>query len=407
MNYLIKSFFLITISIIEIIFSQSVYNQQLHDQKWNNKNNSSTSESQVNWINQKNITNVETILEMPISPDQYFIGPGDQFAINIISSDGVFNYTLEVTPTGELLLPLIGLINIDQLSLESAIKQIKKLGNSKYENAKLEITLTKIRNFKVYITGAIKESGFVIVSAIDRLSNVIKKSGDFVSLSKEYNILITHLDGTIDHINYLKFLRTGNMINNPIIKNGDRINIPFGNIDNESIQIRGAVQGTGYDIIEPQETLWQFIQRRITFTNNATLDRIYISRKDNDLLIIEPAEFDKFILKPGDQIDIQEELAVFVTGFVKNPGRYKYFIGFSVDDYLGLAGGNLTRGNVDKVQIKHFDNTISVGLHNQVNRGDIVYVPERNLSKLAGELSILEIISYLASISLTYIAATN
>ena len=406
MNYLIKPILLIIITIIEIVFSQSVYNQQLYDRKGNNQN-LSTSESKSNWISQENLANAKTILETTISSNQYIVGPGDQFTINLIAADGVFNYTLEVTPTGELLLPLIGLINIDQLSLKSAIEQIKILGNSKYDNAKLEITLTKLRNFKVHINGAIKESGFVIVSPIDRLSNVIKKAGDFLPLSKEFNIMITHLDGTIDYINYLKFIRTGNMINNPIIKNGDRINIPFGNIRDESIQIRGAVQGNGYDIIEPKESLWQFIQRRISFTENATLDRIYISRSENDLLIIESAEFDKFILESGDRIDIQEELAVFITGFVKNPGRYKYFIGFSVDDYLGLAGGNLTRGNIAKVQIQHIDNTISVGLHNQIKRGDIIYVPERNLSKLVGELSILQIISYLFSIALTYIAATN
>ena len=39
---------------------------------------------------------------------------------------------------------MIGLINIDQLSLKSAIEQIKILGNSKYQNAKIEIILPKV-----------------------------------------------------------------------------------------------------------------------------------------------------------------------------------------------------------------------------------------------------------------------
>ena len=131
------------------------------------------------------------------------------------------------------------------------------------------------------------------------------------------------------------------------------------------------------------------------------------SAKKSLELAINSTEFNQYILVPGDEIYIPEELAVFVTGFVKNPGRYKYFIGFSVEDYLGLAGGNLTTGNLSNVQIQHVDNSISVGIYNLIKRGDIIYVPERNLSKLVGELSILQIISYLTSIVLTYIAATK
>ena len=123
------------------------------------------------------------------------------------------------------------------------------------------------------------------------------------------------------------------------------------------------------------------------------LDKIYITRENNDVLEVDAAEFNQFILKPGDLIEIQEEMAVFVTGFVNNPGRYKYFVGFSVEDYLGLAGGNLATGDQAKVQIQHIDNTLSVGVHQQIKRGDIIYVPQRNLNKFVGELSVLQMIS--------------
>ena len=407
MNYFIKSTFFITICLIEIIFTQSIYNKQFYDRASKTQQIEAIELETPAWINKENIINAETILEETISPDQYIVGPGDQFAINIISSDGVFNYILEVTPTGELLLPLIGLIKIDQLSLKSAIEQIKISGNSKDENAKLEITLFKLRKFKVHVTGAIEESGFVIVSAIDRLSNVIKESGGFLPLSKEFNIEITHKDGTIDHYNYLEYLRRGDLSQNPLINYGDRIHIPYGAIGTESVLVSGAVEGNGYDIIEPEETLWLFIQRGIIFEENANLDKIYISRGNNDVQKVYAAEFDQFILEPGDQIHIQESKAVFVTGFVKNPGRYQYFIGFSVEDYLGLAGGNLKTGDISKVQIQHSDNTVSVGIRHQVTRGDIIYIPQRNLSKLVGDLSVLQIISYVGSITLTYIAATR
>ena len=74
-------------------------------------------------------------------------------------------------------------------------------------------------------------------------------------------------------------------------------------------------------------------------------------------------------------------------------------------DYLGLAGGNLESGDQSKVKIQHIDNTVAVGVHQQIRRGDIIYVPQRNLNKLVGELSVLQILSYISTVILTYIAA--
>ena len=407
MNYLIRSTLLVIICLTEIIFSQAVHNQSMFGSILNNQKMGASIVQKPDWINKENVTNVETILEKTILPDQYTVGPGDQFAINIISSDGVFNYILEVSPTGELLVPLIGLIKIDQLSLKSAIEQIKILTNSKYENAKLEIILFKIRNFKIHVSGAVETSGFVVVSAIDRLGDVIKKSGGFLQLAKEYNIEIIHYDGTSDYFNYLEYIRKGDMDQNPIIRTGDRVNIPYGKIASESVVVSGAVKKIGYDIIEPGETLFQFMKRNIKFQDNALLNKIYISRMNNEVHEINSTEFNQYILVPGDEINIPEELAVFVTGFVKNPGRYKYFIGFSVEDYLGLAGGNLKTGNQDKVKIQHIDDTFSIGVHQPVEKGDIIYVPQRNLNKLVGEQSFLQILSSLSAVALSYIAATR
>ena len=106
-------------------------------------------------------------------------------------------------------------------------------------------------------------------------------------------------------------------------------------------------------------------------------------------------------------IFIPEDKAIFVTGFVKNPGRYQYFIGFAVEDYIGLAGGNLKEGNPSRVNIQHINDSKDIGLHHSIQRGDIIYVPQRRLNKLVGELSVLQILSFSGSIYLTYKAAKN
>ncbi|MBT4555519.1 MAG: hypothetical protein HOC41_07550, partial [Candidatus Marinimicrobia bacterium] len=44
-------------------------------------------------------------VDKPINPEHYLVGPGDQFLVNVISSENIVNYTLTVSPTGEILIP--------------------------------------------------------------------------------------------------------------------------------------------------------------------------------------------------------------------------------------------------------------------------------------------------------------
>ena len=64
------------------------------------------------------------LIDKSISPKQYKVGPGDQIHINIISSNETFDYSIVISPTGELLIPSVGLINTNKLSLYELIKKI-------------------------------------------------------------------------------------------------------------------------------------------------------------------------------------------------------------------------------------------------------------------------------------------
>ena len=64
-------------------------------------------------------------VDKPINPEQYLVGPGDQFIVNIISSENVANYTLTVSPTGEILIPSVGIVQINGQTLSSSIKKME------------------------------------------------------------------------------------------------------------------------------------------------------------------------------------------------------------------------------------------------------------------------------------------
>ena len=85
------------------------------------------------------------ILEETIDPSIYLVGPGDQFAFNMLSADGMVNLNLVVTPTGEILIPAVGKVNVDGKSLNQTIKKITEQCHLRYSNATVHVALTKIR----------------------------------------------------------------------------------------------------------------------------------------------------------------------------------------------------------------------------------------------------------------------
>ncbi|SVD35347.1 uncharacterized protein METZ01_LOCUS388201, partial [marine metagenome] len=116
--------------------------------------------------------NAEIYLEDTINPEEYIVGPGDEFAFNMLSSDGIVSLHLKISPTGDVLIPAVGVIFVDKLSLKVAIEKIRTKCLEKYRSAKINITLIKIRKFKVQVFGTVHYPGFVVVSAVARVSDI-------------------------------------------------------------------------------------------------------------------------------------------------------------------------------------------------------------------------------------------
>ena len=114
------------------------------------------------------------IIDSPVNSDEYLVGQGDQFRLNIISSNETFDYSLAISPTGNLLIPSVGIIKCNNLTLTNLIKEIKKSVKNWNSNIKINIELEKIRQFKVLVTGQFDNAGFFIVTPMTRVSDLYK-----------------------------------------------------------------------------------------------------------------------------------------------------------------------------------------------------------------------------------------
>jgi len=346
-------------------------------------------------------------LDKAVSPEEYIVGPGDIFGIDIIITENI-NIELAITPTGDLLIPSVGKINVNGLILKDAIELCKKKINEVYPSAKVDVALVNLRTFKIQIAGAVFQPGFYDVTAVTRLNEIIELAEGFDQFAKEFNIQITRNDGRIDTVNYFNYKLEGDLKHNPTFLEGDRIFVPFGDPDKEAIVIRGAVYGSGYDIIQENESLGYYLRRQAQFIENADLENVTITRKEADhqlVMTVYPRDFFSTPLKPGDAIDILSERGISVNGFVQSPGSFYFYPGYSYLDYINMAGGNTYEGDIDKVYIRHLDGSTEPGKSATLKRGDVIIIPRSSKSTIFGDLSVLEIFTSIATILLTFIAA--
>jgi len=295
---------------------------------------------------------VPLALEEPIDPDSYILGPGDRLRVNI--SGGVFekpinnewlsenidNYIL-VDPTGNLIIPRFGSINVLNITISDLENKLNEISNKRvYKNAIIAVNLIRLRSFRILVYGAVNQPGFITVTSVTRLLSCLRYAK---GLNKYANINIVELirDNQKQKIDPKLFLIKGELSSNPKVREGDKIYIPY-NID---------------------------IQNN---TNN------FIEYSNTD---------------------------VIVTGFVRFPKRFNHISGHLARDYIALAGGTLDIGNEKSSKIiKPTGEQINNALNIIVKPGDIINVPEASRSKLFKNMGAIQSLTSVASLILAWMA---
>jgi len=352
----------------------------------------------------------EFLLENRIDPDKYVLGPGDRICISVITEQ-VQYFEVVISPTEDLIIPGIGIINVSRLTIGQVQQKIETYIKEKvFQNAKVSVGIKNLRSFKVQIIGAVRKPGFYKVTPVDRLDDLLSMAGGVHQLAREFNITIKHKDNSEIKVNFLGFFRTGNLDNNPTLTEGDQVIIPYANIQEEGIVIRGSITGRGYDIIEKNETLESYLWRQANFNENADLESVLIERETKgkkEFIRVLPKDFSNVTLKAGDQIDILSERGISVGGFVQRPGQYNFIPGYNSGDYISLAGGNTIQGDAKKAIVLHLDGKREKAKSASIERGDVIFVPQNRKDVWIGQVSIIQLMTSISTLILTFIAAIN
>jgi len=380
--------------------------------------------SKVNNVNsnfsKKNKSQENFIADKLINPDEYIVGPGDQFHINIISSNETFDHNLIISPTGQLLIPSVGMVDCSNLKLSQLIKEIKKQIKSWNTSVKINVELEVIRQFRLLVVGQFSNAGYFIVTPMTRVSDLfnqieseynqkvkeavkVNKESSFsetfgmrsriavddfynrklgleeesdndISLLSKRNILILRKKDTIE-VDLEKFKVTGNPNLNPYIHQEDVIKIPY---KKQFFTVHGGVQKPGEFEYKNGDLIIDAVTIAGGYHPDAIVDSISLIRTDKrnitESTYLTNEEAKNTFIESEDHIMVpfsynkDPHNIVEIIGEINYPGTYPIDIGqTTINDIIDVAGGFLSSADSSIVYI---------------NNSEIVKIPDRELERI-------------------------
>jgi protein involved in polysaccharide export with SLBB domain len=357
----------------------------------------------------------------PIDAEKYILGPGDRLRLYLIKEkESPEIYDLVVSPTGYISLPMIGGIKVVRLTLSEATREIARQLVRFYPKSIISMDLIAPRRIKVFITGEVANPGTYQMSALSRLDDLIKSAGGLKSSASTRGVQIKRGDKVIE-VDYLKFLKEGDINQNPFIEEGDLVYVP---LMKKSVKVLGEVKNPGIYEIKEGEKLLDVLNMAGGLTARAALFGGVIERQrgekkeiiEIDLfkLLYEKDEKANILLVNGDTISIPVTVnKIYILGYVANPRVLNLVMeetsaleegdireGAKISELISRAGGVLPQGSRRKIQVIRdgqiikevdlFKILVKGDTTEEVVRlipGDIIYVPLMEKSvKILGEV---------------------
>lgn len=308
-------------------------------------------------------------LEEPIDPEKYFLGPGDQLVLSVWGELDK-SLPLSVSPDGFLVIPTVGRVSVNGLTLAEATQKVIQETKKKYINAEITLTLTNLREIRVTISGMVMAPGIYTATQAMRVSDLIPMSGGLQTIdnltleeiefltklrkpireSSLRNITVKHLDGTTERVDLEKFYSTRSNLHNPYLRSGDFVFVPQRETEKNTLSIFGAVKLERKDIEfikgDKLEDLINFAHGITSDANELNLEVVRFKNPNKPEIIEINLSNSDFKLMADDRVYVRkkenyhEKFQVWVTGEVRFPGVYSIVEGqTTITEIMNKAGG--------------------------------------------------------------------
>jgi protein involved in polysaccharide export with SLBB domain len=279
-------------------------------------------------FNANNLT-FEPSANMP-TPKNYLLSAGDQLSISIWGASQA-DYSLTVTPEGQVNIPLVGPVFVSGLTIEHASDLIKMRLRKIYaglgSNTYALINLSKIRSIKVNIVGEARVPGSYNLSSLSSVFNALYVCGGPNYTGSFRSIKVMRENKQVADIDVYNYLLKGDQSGN--VKLHDQDVILISEYQNR-VEISGEVKRPFIYEMKDKETLDNLLNYAGGFKEKAYTQRIKVYRnstRERQIFDVGKDSLKSFAMINGDSVVVEPilnryENLVEITGAVYRAGKF-------------------------------------------------------------------------------------
>jgi protein involved in polysaccharide export with SLBB domain len=287
-------------------------------------------------------------IDVPIGPD-YILGAGDGIIINLWGGVSQ-SFARTVDREGKIALPEAGTVMVAGLSLDRAQDLIQGALGRQYRDAKVAVTIARLRTVRVYVVGDVQRPGAYDISSLSTPLNAIYAAGGPTSVGSLR--IARHYRGKelVREIDLYDFLLHGIRPDVERLEAGDTILIPP---VGRQITVVGMVKRPAIYELRDEAELSDVLNDAGGLLASAALTHITIERIEQqghrstlNLNLPEGSTadsfrktIDAFAIQDGDRVTVApilpySEKTIYVEGHVVRPGKFPYTDNMMLNDVL-------------------------------------------------------------------------
>jgi polysaccharide biosynthesis/export protein len=304
----------------------------------------------------------EPVLTGPVSRD-YRLGPGDEVWL-ILTGDVERSYPLNVTREGFLIIPQVGQVPVNGLTLDQVEDRLYTFLGRAYSGVRrgpeatthFQVSHGQLRTSHVFVVGEVERPSGYQVSPMARVFNALYRAGGPNETGSFRTIYVRRDGRTVAEVDLYPYLLAGETARDVRLEQGDMVFVP---VAGPRVTVEGAVRRDGIFEMKPGEGLRELLTFAGGVRPEAVLQRVQIDRilppwertpgRDRALVDVDVAALlgqeGTFVpIEDGDIVTLftvseERRNRVAVTGGVRRPGQYEYQPGMTLADLVARADG--------------------------------------------------------------------
>lgn len=291
---------------------------------------------------------LRTTTDVPAGPD-YVLGSGDGLSLSLSGSISR-KINLLVDREGRVTLPEIGNLLVAGKTLGEVRELIQREAATEFHNVRTDVSLTRVRNVRVYVVGDVRHPGAYDISALSTIVNAMAAAGGPTAKGSLRHIEHYRGKALVADLDVYDLLLKGNRGEVASISDGDTILVrPVG----PQVKVSGAVRRPAIYELKDETTLGQVANLAGGFLVSASLRDLKIERvQAHQSRLMIPvslplqggqaaidASLNSFKVQDGDSIVVNSipaysNASVYLDGHVVSPGKYSYREGMRLTDIV-------------------------------------------------------------------------